>query len=566
MANIVNAWVYGYQGNPDYATPFGISVGFPVDKINIREIPVQVYQGVSCPTIIEIPSVYPIPTYYCSDDITTLISSANVVTGGGVTSVGFSAGTGINISGTNPITSSGVVMITNSLPDQVVTLTPGTATTITGTYPNFNIGASYTPVNKAGDTMTGFLVLNASPTNPLDAATKEYVDLNVTAGLHIHQPVRVETQGNLVATYTNGGTTPTWTDITLNSTLTTGTAHGLVVDDVIVFNVTTNGITAGVPYFVYDAPSPTTIRLSLTHAGPPITTLTNGTGLTITSRANSGVGSTLVNAGAQSALIIDSIPLSIGNRVLVYQQTNAWENGIYDVTNVGSVSTNWVLTRSANEDTYDPKSIYALGEGDYFFIQEGANSAGESYVLTTAGTIVFGTTPLTFTQFSASIPYTGGTNITVSGQTISLSGQVAVTNGGTGASTLTGALIGNGTSPVTGVVGSAGQVLRRNLSNTAYEFYTPSAISRLINNIGVNTNAGSSPNTDYIYLVTGSTTVTLPTALSNTNTYTVKNVGNNTVVVNTTGSETIDGSLSVSLPVKYTSLSFISDGTNWNII
>lgn len=566
MANIVNAWVYGYQGNPDYATAFGISVGFPVDKINIREIPVQIYQGVSCPTIIEIPSVYPTPTYYCSDDITTLISSANVVTGGGVTSVGFSAGTGINISGTNPITSSGVVTITNSLPDQVVTLTPGTATTITGTYPNFNIGASYTPVNKAGDTMTGFLVLNASPTNPLDAATKEYVDLNVTAGLHIHQPVRVETQGNLVATYTNGGTTPTWTDITLNSTLTTGSAHGLGVDDVIVFNVTTNGITAGIPYFVYDAPSPTTIRLSLTHAGPPINTLTNGTGLTITSRANSGVGSTLVNAGAQSALIIDSIPLSVGNRVLVYQQTNAWENGVYDVTDIGSVSTNWVLTRSANENTYDPKSIYALGEGDYFFIQEGVNSAGESYVLTTSGTIVFGTTPLTFTQFSASIPYTGGTNITVAGQTISLSGQVAVTNGGTGASTLTGALIGNGTSPVTGVVGTAGQVLRRNLADTAYEFYTPSGISRVINNIGVNTNAGSSPNTDYVYLVTGTTTVTLPTALSNTNIYTVKNVGNNTVAVNTTGSETIDGSLSVSLPVKYTSLSFISDGTNWNII
>ncbi len=51
-------------------------------------------------------------------------------------------------------------------------------------------------------------------------------------------------------------------------------------------------------------------------------------------------------------------------------------------------------------------------------------------------------------------------------------GQLAVGRGGTGASTLTGALIGNGTSAVTAVVGTAGQFLRRNTANTAYEFRT----------------------------------------------------------------------------------------------
>lgn len=34
----------------------------------------------------------------------------------------------------------------------------------------------YTPVDKAGDTMTGFLTLSADPTNTLHAATKQYVD------------------------------------------------------------------------------------------------------------------------------------------------------------------------------------------------------------------------------------------------------------------------------------------------------------------------------------------------------------------------------------------------------
>jgi len=51
-------------------------------------------------------------------------------------------------------------------------------------------------------------------------------------------------------------------------------------------------------------------------------------------------------------------------------------------------------------------------------------------------------------------------------------GQLAVGRGGTGASTLTGVLVGNGTSAVTAITGTAGQILRRNALNTAYEFWT----------------------------------------------------------------------------------------------
>jgi len=59
--------------------------------------------------------------------------------GGGVTSVGLTAGTGISLSGTNPITSSGSITVTNAAPDQVVSLTAGTGIGVTGTYPNFTI-------------------------------------------------------------------------------------------------------------------------------------------------------------------------------------------------------------------------------------------------------------------------------------------------------------------------------------------------------------------------------------------------------------------------------------------
>lgn len=76
-------------------------------------------------------------------DGTTQTTAAGGGGGSGtVTSVGFTAGTGITLGGTNPITTSGSVTITNSAPDQVVTLTEGAGIDITGTYPNFTIAST----------------------------------------------------------------------------------------------------------------------------------------------------------------------------------------------------------------------------------------------------------------------------------------------------------------------------------------------------------------------------------------------------------------------------------------
>jgi hypothetical protein len=61
--------------------------------------------------------------------------------------------------------------------------------------------------------------------------------------------------------------------------------------------------------------------------------------------------------------------------------------------------------------------------------------------------MIIGYTTLTYTQFSGGVTYTGGTNIDVTGQTISLTGTVAATNGGTGTNTVTTGdlLYGSGT-------------------------------------------------------------------------------------------------------------------------
>lgn len=286
-----------------------------------------------------------------------------------------------------------------------------------------------------GSTVT----LNANPTLALQAATKQYVDNQVTAGLHIHDPVRVETTGNLTATYAQGGTTFNITDITSTTTVTTSTTHGLSVNDQIWLTGTAgNGLSANTAYFVYSVPANNQLTLSLTFGGAQITGLTNAAGLTYPVRANSGVGATLTNSGAQAALTIDNVAMATTNRVMVRLQTNGAENGVYTVTDAGSGSTNWVLTRATDSNKVNPADPNGVGTGDYYFTQEGVINAGDSHVLTTEpNTMIIGYTPLTYTQFSGSVDYTGGTNINVSGQTISLTGTVAPTNGGTGVNTVT---------------------------------------------------------------------------------------------------------------------------------
>ena len=153
----------------------------------------------------------------------------------------------------------------------------------------------------------------------------------------------------------------------------------------------------------------------------------------------SGVGATLTNAGTQVALVIDGVTVATNDRVLVYQQTNQTQNGVYVVTNTGSGSTNWVLTRSTDTDSYGPSDPDALGAGDAFFVQQGATGAGELYVCNTEGTITFGTTNITFTQIAATAVYTAGTGISVADNVITNTAPdqtVTLTQGG--ATTITG--------------------------------------------------------------------------------------------------------------------------------
>lgn len=183
------------------------------------------------------------------------------------------------------------------------------------------------------------------------------------------------------------------------------------------------------------------------HVHEPVLVATTGNLTATYNNGTSGVGATLTNSGAQAALSVDGVALATNDRVLVWQQTTGLQNGVYVVTTVGSGSTNWVLTRSADANTSSEGDPNSLGGGDYFFVTSGATQGFFAFICTNTSAIVFGTTAITFNEFSQVPVYTGTAPVNVSGQTISLSGAVAATNGGTGATTVTTGdlLYGSGT-------------------------------------------------------------------------------------------------------------------------
>jgi len=166
-----------------------------------------------------------------------------------------------------------------------------------------NIGTSSTPTFSS-------VSVAADPTNPLQLATKQYVD-NVANGLNVHNAVVTSSNGPMTATYNNG---------------------------------------------------------------------TSGVGATLT-----GSG-TLPSIGGYAGLVLN-------DRVLIKDQADAKQNGIYVVS---TITPNWVLTRAAD---FDNSPVGEVTAGDFVYIQEGT-LAGTAWVQTTPDTIAVGTSNIAFTQFS----------------------------------------------------------------------------------------------------------------------------------------------------------------------
>lgn len=149
---------------------------------------------------------------------------------------------------------------------------------------------------------------------------------------------------------------------------------------------------------------------------------------------------TTANIALTGTQTIDGVAVAAGDRVLVKNQTTTTENGLYTVA-AGA----WTRT----SDT--------LTANSFVFVEEGTAQDNTQWMITNNGAIVIGTTAITWSQFGAAPTLNAGTGISISGNTISISGTyagqtsittlgtittgtwtgttIAVANGGTGATT-----------------------------------------------------------------------------------------------------------------------------------
>ena len=132
-----------------------------------------------------------------------------------------------------------------------------------------------------------------------------------------------------------------------------------------------------------------------------------------------GIGATLT-ATANAALAIDSVSVNNGNRVLIKNQADAKQNGIYIVTDKGSASTKWILTRATDSNN---STIDEVAAGDAVYVLYGSTNTNQSFVATmtgsgTDGLVLIGTDSITWTQFSGASSFVAGSGLLRTGNTV----------------------------------------------------------------------------------------------------------------------------------------------------
>ena len=102
--------------------------------------------------------------------------------------------------------------------------------------------------------------------------------------------------------------------------------------------------------------------------------------------------------------VVDGVTLVLGDRVLVRSQSTAAQNGIYQVTVLGTGS-NGTWVRTLDADTADK-----LSPGTSLSVEEGTTLAGKLYRMTSTNPITLGSTAITWTDVSGGGGSAGGNN------------------------------------------------------------------------------------------------------------------------------------------------------------
>ena len=178
---------------------------------------------------------------------------------------------------------------------------------------------------------------------------------------------------------------------------------------------------------------------------------------------DSVVATTTANGALSTAFAngqsIDGVTLQTGDRILIKNQTTASQNGIYNVNASGAPSRATDMATGAN------------AAGAFVFVEQGTVNAENGFTCTSdTGSAVVGTNNLTFAQFSGAGQIIAGDGLEKSGNTLStdlkangglviesselalkldassITGTLAIGDGGTGATTASAALTALGLS------------------------------------------------------------------------------------------------------------------------
>jgi len=487
-----------------------------------------------------------------ADTATTLATSRTISLSGDVTgSVSFNGSADANISAT--IQPNSVSLGTDTTGDYVQNLTAGTGVTLSN-----NSGESATPTVAIGqDVATSASVTFAHVSAPLTGNVSGNVTGNLTGNVTGNSDTAttlatsrtISLSGDVSGSVSFNGSANVDISATIqpNSVaLGTDTTGNYVADVTAGTGVTVthtpgegSSATIAIPQSVATSASPTFAVLTLT--GTPTETthavtkayadsiaaginwhgsveLATATALPNTPTYNngtSGVGATLT-AGANARLSIDGVNATTGDRVLVKDQANAVHNGLYDVTEQGSVSVAWVLTRTADGDGNVNDEVV---KGDAVYVANGATNINQGFILTSDGTgasdeHIIGTDALTWTQFTGAANINAGTGITKTGNTLAI-GQDVATSASVTFAKVTAEIAGNVTGNVTGNASTAStlQTARTiSLSGdvTGSVSFNGSADSTITATIAANSVAlGTDTTGNYVADVTAGTGVTV---------------------------------------------------------
>ena len=463
----------------------------------------------------------------------------------------------------------------------------------------------FTPADIAGDTFTGPVYLAGSPTLPLEATPKSYVDSLVGSASSGAQPI--DSDLTAIANITTTGllrrTGPdTW--ITDSSAYITGNENIDVIGDAVGSGTTSISLTlsnTGVTAGIYGSAStsvsanvdskgrlvsasaiPIEIDASQTISGTfndarisassisqhqaslSITEsqITDGsllarladdevvTGNWTFNNAIVGATPSLPShlttkdyvdniasgvAPQKSVRVATTSPISLsgiqnidgfvciaGDRVLVKDQVNQEENGIYVMAAVA-----WL--RAAD---FDGSPTAEVSTGSLMYVEQGISNGNSSWILITNGPITIGTTPLEFTVFSRPGDYEGGAGLTKSGNTF---------NVGTASASRIVVNPDNIDLAITGTVGT-------------YTSVTTDAYGRVIN--------GSNPG-----FITGNQNITLTGDISGTGTTSITtSLANSGVSAGTYGSSVLIPSFTVDAKGRITNVTSITPTPAWSSI